>query len=110
MRAGAGARAYLRAVTMVDGPVVVAISKRHSEEPMCFGAADYVPGPHDVQVADIEGCAVYLDRRDGMRDEELVLALATTETPRLVLLGAGGADRGADTDEPVWAIPQTFSH
>jgi uncharacterized protein (DUF779 family) len=83
------ARALLRALQSADGPVVLVLSRRHSAAPLCFGAADYVPGPHDLLVARIEGAAVYLDRRDPHPDR-LQLEVAG-RPPHFVLKPAGSS-------------------
>jgi uncharacterized protein (DUF779 family) len=87
------ARAAVRALSTNAGPVVVVSSGRYGREPLCFGAADYVPGPHDVPAGSVEGCAVYLDGRDRW-PERLILDLAPGRVFGFVLRPAGaGAQR-----------------
>lgn len=59
-----------RALRLLDqmraesGEVALLVAPRLSAEVLCVGRRDLTLGPHDVRVATIHGCPIYVDRRD----------------------------------------------
>lgn len=45
------------------GDVVLIVAPGLSDEILCVGLRDVVLGPHDVLIATVHGCPIYVDRR-----------------------------------------------
>ena len=53
----------LSAICRTEGRVVLVHAPAHGGL-LCFGERDYVPGPKDVRLAEICGCALFADVRE----------------------------------------------
>ena len=63
LRIGSAALRVLDRLRAEAGDIVLLVSPDVRGEVLCFGRDDITVGPHDLLVATVRGCPVYVDRR-----------------------------------------------